>query len=109
MNRIKELREEKRMTQVRLSIELSVSQEMISQYECGKSFPSVQNLMKMSELFGASCDYILGISDVKRVTSLKDFTADEIDFISEYKMLHVTEKAMAKAYVQALADKQKRD
>ncbi len=108
MNRIKELREAKHMTQVRLSIELSVSQEMISQYECDKSFPSVQNLIKMSELFNVSCDYILGISDVKRIASVKDFTSDEIELISEYKALHTTEKAMAKAYIQALSDKQRK-
>lgn len=107
MNRIKELRELKRMTQVRLSIELSVSQEMISQYECGKSYPSVQNLLKMSELFNTSCDYILGISDVRRITDT-EYSEDEIELLSEYKHLPPTEKAMARAYVQALSDKQKK-
>ena len=47
MNRIKELRESKGMTQVRLSIELEVSQETVSAYEKGKHYPSVEVLMKL--------------------------------------------------------------
>ena len=39
-NRIKQLREELRMTQVRLSIELEVSQETVSAYENQKHYPS---------------------------------------------------------------------
>lgn len=51
MNRIKELRESKGMTQIRLSIELSLSQETVSAYENGKHYPSVENLIKMSKIF----------------------------------------------------------
>ena len=57
MNRIKELREAKGMTQVRLSIELEVSQETVSAYEKGKHYPSVDVLMKLAEIFDASIDY----------------------------------------------------
>lgn len=64
-NRIKQLREEINMTQVRLSIELEVSQETISAYENGKHYPSVAALLKLSEIFHASCDYILGLSEVR--------------------------------------------
>ena len=42
MNRIRQLRKEKNITQVRLSIELEVSQETISAYEKEKHFPSTQ-------------------------------------------------------------------
>ena len=53
-NRIKQLREEYNMTQVRLSIELEVSQETISAYESGKHYPSVAALLRLSEIFHAS-------------------------------------------------------
>lgn len=62
-NRIGQLREEHHMTQVRLSIELGVSQETVSAYENGKHFPSVANLLKMSQIFDVSCDYLLGLSE----------------------------------------------
>ncbi len=65
MNRIKELREEKHITQVRLSIELEVSQETISAYEKGKYYPSAKSLIQLSKIFNTSIDYILGISEVR--------------------------------------------
>lgn len=105
MNRIKELRDEKGMTQVRLSIELSVSQETVSAYENGKHFPSLQSLMKMSAIFNASCDYILGLSDVKWIQSGGEYTVDELALVSEYRSLLPSERAMVKAYMQGILDK----
>ena len=59
MNRIKQLREERGMSQVRLSIELGVSQETVSAYENGKHFPSVQSLIKLSEIFRVAATIFL--------------------------------------------------
>lgn len=64
-NHIRQLREELRMTQVRLSIELGVSQETVSAYENQKHYPSFQQLQKMSAIFHASIDYIMGLSEVR--------------------------------------------
>lgn len=104
MNRIKQLREEKHMTQVRLSTELSVTQETISAYESGKHYPSIPNLLKMSEIFNASCDYILGISDIKTIMTGIDGD-DDVLILSMYHNLTPMEQTMVKAYIQALKDK----
>lgn len=61
-NRIRELRQKKNLSQLQLSIELEVTQETISAYEHSKHLPSVTSLMKMSQLFGVSMDYIMGLS-----------------------------------------------
>lgn len=104
MNRIKQLREEKRMTQIRLSIELEVTQETISAYESGRHYPSIPVLIKMSELFGVSCDYILGVYDIK--TIMKGVKSDsDVEIVSEYNSLSPMEQNMVKAYIQALKDK----
>ncbi len=103
MNRIKELRESKGMTQVRLSIELEVSQETVSAYEKGKHYPSVEVLMKLSGIFDASIDYILGLSDVRKLPS-SDYSTDEINLLAMYRSLPSKEKAMAQAYMQGLND-----
>ncbi|EET62551.1 DNA-binding helix-turn-helix protein [Marvinbryantia formatexigens DSM 14469] len=76
MNRIKELREEKHITQIRLSIDLEVSQETISAYEKGKYYPSAKSLIKLADIFGVSIDYLLGISDIRMsvdATNLKPY------------------------------------
>lgn len=105
MNRIKQLRKEKNMTQIRLSIELDVSQETVSAYESGKHFPSVQILLKMSEIFNASCDYILGLSDIRCIQNGGEYNSDEIALISLYRILSPSEKKMTKAYMQGIFDK----
>ena len=61
-NRIRELRQKKKLSQLQLSIELEVTQETIRSYEHSKHLPSVTALMKMSQLFGVSMDYIMGLS-----------------------------------------------
>jgi len=104
MNRIKKLREEKKMTQVRLSLELNVTQETVSAYESGKHYPSIPNLIKMSELFNASCDYIIGVSDVRTIMTGIRNDAD-ISILSEFNSLTPMEQAMVKAYIQALKDR----
>lgn len=106
MNRIQQLRQEKRMSQVRLSIELGVSQGAVSDYECGKSNPSVAVLLAMSKLFNASCDYILGVSDIRAVQKGAENDGD-IQLLSGYHMLSPMEQAMVRAYIQAFIDKRR--
>lgn len=105
MNRIKELRKSKRMTQIRLSIELSVSQETISAYENGKHYPSVENLLKMSEIFNVSCDYILGLSNTKNILSAENYSDDKATLISKYRTVNPSDRDMIFAYIQGLIDK----
>ncbi len=58
---IKELRKEKNLSQTELASLLFTSQDTISLWERGKSYPDVLSLIKMTEIFGVSSDYILGI------------------------------------------------
>ena len=68
MNRIRELREEKKITQIRLSIELEVSQETISAYEMEKYFPSIKSLIKLRQIFGVPIDYSIIFPGVHKKT-----------------------------------------
>lgn len=100
MNRIRELREEKGITQVRLSIELEVSQETISAYENGKYYPSVNSLIKLQKILGASIDYILGISDQRNPSvSFITLRDDETYMLEKYKKLDFTGKERVRGYI----------
>ena len=90
------------MSQIRLSIELEVSQETISAYENGKYYPCFQSLLKMSEIFSASIDYIMGLTDVNSQTST--LKPDEEEIISLFRSLGAVEKKMAVAYLNGLHD-----
>lgn len=61
--RIHELRAEKGLSQAKLGEMLSVSQDTISLWEKSKSYPSVEIVILLSEIFEVSCDYILGVTD----------------------------------------------
>lgn len=58
---IKSLRLENNMTQSDLAALLFTSQDTISLWERGKSLPDVKSVIKMTQIFGVSSDYILGI------------------------------------------------
>lgn len=59
MKRLKELREKRHITQIRLSIAAEVSQETISAYESGKAMPSAETLIKIADFLNTSTDYLL--------------------------------------------------
>lgn len=101
-NRIRELREEKRMTQIRLSIELEVSQEAVSAYENGKHYPSVATLIKLSDIFHSSCDYILGLSDIRYIAKTSKIQDDEYILLEKWRSLDETRKASLLAYADGL-------
>ena len=64
--RMKDLREDKDLSQQQLAKLLGLSDVTIQSYEYGKSEPKVTTLIKMAELYGTSIDYIAGLTDEKR-------------------------------------------
>lgn len=65
MNRIKKLREELGYTQQDLANKLNGSKSVIGLYENEMRKPSLEILVKLSEIFDCSIDYILCKTDIK--------------------------------------------
>lgn len=65
MNRIKELREENDWTQTDLSKKLNCAISSVAMYEKEDRKPSLEVLVKLSEIFDCSIDYILCKTDVR--------------------------------------------
>ena len=63
MIRLKELREKRRISQVRLGMELNMSQNTISRYETGSREAGYKELIAIADYFGVSVDYLLGRTD----------------------------------------------
>ena len=61
--RIRELRQQKNLTQVRLAIDLSISQNTLSRYETGERDPDYTMLKKIADYFDVSIDYLLRETD----------------------------------------------
>ncbi len=60
---IRDLRKDKGLTQTQLAQKISSTQDTISLWELGKSYPDIINLIKLSKFFGVSTDYMLGLKD----------------------------------------------
>ena len=61
--RLKELRKKKHISQVRLAIELNMSQNSISRYETGAHEADYKTLIAFADYFNVSIDYLLGRTD----------------------------------------------
>lgn len=72
MNRIKMLREEFNYTQQELADKLECSKSVIGLYESETRKPSMEVLIKLSEIFNCSIDYILGKSDIRNPEKVQD-------------------------------------
>lgn len=63
--RLKELREQARISQYKLAKEIGVSQSTVGMWENGSNKPEHSKLIALSNFFNVSVDYLLDISDVK--------------------------------------------
>lgn len=63
MFRLKELREQRRISQVFLGMELGMSQNTISRYETGTREADYETLIAFADYFNVSLDYLLGRTD----------------------------------------------
>ena len=64
--RLRELRLERNMSQQRLAMELSMTQNTISRYEKGEREPGIKELIRIADYFNVSLDYLLERSEQKR-------------------------------------------
>ena len=72
MNRIKQLREEFKFSQTDLAEKLGGAPSSVAMYEKGDRKPSMKVLVKLSEVFGCTIDYILCKSDIRNPEELKN-------------------------------------
>lgn len=75
--RLRDLLKEKNITQNQLSKIIGKTRQAVNNYTLGNTAPDSDTLIKLSEYFNVSADYLLGISDVKT-------TDKDIAYICEY-------------------------
>ncbi|MDE6398702.1 MAG: helix-turn-helix domain-containing protein [Clostridiales bacterium] len=62
--RLKELREERKLSQNDLARELKISAACISRWEKGLRVPNIESIMLLCKYFDCSADYLIGIADL---------------------------------------------
>jgi len=58
---IRELRKEKGLTQTELALLLRTTQDSVSLWELGKSYPDIPTLIQLTKIFDVTADYILDL------------------------------------------------
>jgi transcriptional regulator with XRE-family HTH domain len=86
MNRLKKLRNEKKLTLRELAEVLNIHRDSLMRMENGMQGISDEYLKIFSEFYGVSTDYILGLSEIRNPKELNDELY--IDIVNEIKELH---------------------
>lgn len=61
--RLRELRKEKGISQLKLAMALDTTQNTISRYETGAHDPGIKELIRIADYFEVSIDYLLERTD----------------------------------------------
>ncbi len=61
--RLKELRKERKISQLKLALDLNMNQNSISRYENMEREADYETLIKFADYFNVSIDYLLGRTD----------------------------------------------
>ena len=79
--RINELRRARGWNQVELAQHLNVTKQTVSNWENDNIQPSIEMLVRISQIFGVSTDYMLGLENIPRL-DVKDLPVEMIAHIS---------------------------
>ena len=90
MARFKECRLAAGLPQKAVALELAVKQPSISDWESGRTFPTVDNLIRLADLYGVSIDCLLGREKTKKGQTQN---SEEAELLAIYRQLTPAGKA----------------
>ena len=65
--RLKEIRKNKGISQLKLAMDLNTNQNTISRYETGEREPGINELIKIADYFNVSVDFLLERTDNPKI------------------------------------------
>ena len=104
-NNIKELRTKKDIYQLKLAMDLGLTQETISSYERNVIVPSVDTLIKLADYFNTNIDYILCRTKYDLpIDQIKPNNISEKDFqlLTKINKLSATDLLKVEAFIDGL-------
>lgn len=81
--KIQQLRKQKGWSQEELAFRLDVSRQSVSKWEMGTAIPDLDKVLKMSELFSVSTDYLLKDTDEREDLSAEPNERKEVRQVSD--------------------------
>jgi transcriptional regulator with XRE-family HTH domain len=80
--KIKTLRDRKKMTQADLARELGITRASVNSWEMGLAVPSTALIVELSHLFHVSTDYLLGVEETASI-KVDGLKTDEVAILVE--------------------------
>ena len=78
--KLKELRLQAGMTQKELGMQIQVSKSVVSYYELQERYPSPEILLRLSNVFHVSTDYLLG-KETKHFLDISELDSEDIELL----------------------------
>ncbi|MBM6828069.1 helix-turn-helix transcriptional regulator [Anaerotignum lactatifermentans] len=107
-DRLKSLRKEKGLTQVKLGALLNYGYTAIANYESGRNQPGIADLKKIASIFDVSLDYLLGVTDIRRPYASAEDPLLENEFLRYFTMLNEESQKDVLLYTQWLLEREER-
>lgn len=106
---LRELRIEQGLTQKELARQLSLSANIICEWEKGRCLPSIESLKKLSSIFECSIDFLVGNSDdfgniTVQSAPIAPLPNDEQALLDAFRKLPDDLKHRATAYMNKLVE-----
>ena len=107
MINLKDLRKEKKCTQLDVANYLNVARTTYSAYEQGANEPDCNTLIKLSGYFNKSIDYLLGNEKTDKV-DLTSLTIEQKELVELIQKLNQDNCRLLNAYANGLMESQKK-
>ena len=108
-HRLKELRQQKGLTQADLANLLELGATAISNYEANRNEPAYDKLIQLADYFDVSCDYLLGKSDNFLPVRGEVIDRDMIEIFNLYQQMDLASINELKHYSRYLVYRQNED
>ena len=82
--KLKEIRENRKLTQKELAIKIGVKSYIISNWEQGRTEPDLKALEDLSKALNVTTDYLLGINENRQNNDLTPSEQEQLNFVKEF-------------------------
>lgn len=105
--KLKEIRESKNMNKKEFAKFLDLKYTTYNNYEMGAREPASDFLIKISETFDVSIDYLLGLKDNKDILHSYELKSEEFQHIKKYRSLDSLDKKAIDGLLDVLSEREK--
>lgn len=105
-SRIRDLREDKDLTQKQIADVLNTSANYYGDYENGKREIPASRLLELANYYNVSLDYIAGRTNDKRGLTRSELSAEETELIKKYRSLSEKRQGKLLGQLDLLAEQQ---